>query len=145
MTDHEVTVGVEFGTLLVKLENQVFKLQIWDTAGQESFKSITKIFYRGAHCIFLAFDITRLETFQNLHNWYDEVMGQSEANVILFLVGNKKDMEDKREVSLDRVEKFKREKGIKFYFETSAKTGENIENLFILASKILYHTFKDKV
>ena len=72
-------------------------------------------------------------------------MGQSETNVILFLVGNKKDMEDKREVSVDRVEKFKREKGIKFYFETSAKTGENIENLFILASKILYHTFKDKV
>ena len=72
-------------------------------------------------------------------------MGQSETNVILFLVGNKKDMEDKREVSIDRVEKFKREKGIKFYFETSAKTGENIENLFILASKILYHTFKDKV
>jgi len=63
MTDHEVTVGVEFGTLLVKLEQQVFKLQIWDTAGQEQFKSITKIFYRGAHCIFLAYDITRLDTF----------------------------------------------------------------------------------
>ena len=59
MEDHEVTVGVEFGTLLVKLESQVFKLQIWDTAGQESFKSITKIFYRGAHCIFFAYDITR--------------------------------------------------------------------------------------
>ena len=54
-------------------------------------------------------------------------------------------MEDKREVSMDRVEKFKREKNIKFYFETSAKTGENIENLFIIASKVLYHTFKDKV
>ena len=54
-------------------------------------------------------------------------------------------MENKREVSLDRVEKFKKERDIKFHFETSAKTGENIENLFILASKILYHTFKDKV
>ena len=66
--------GVEFGTLLVKLEGQVFKLQIWDTAGQESFKSITKIFYRGAHCIFFAYDITRRETFMNLNNWYQEVM-----------------------------------------------------------------------
>ena len=99
MTDHEVTVGVEFGTLLVKLEQQVFKLQIWDTAGQESFKSITKIFYRGAHCIFLAYDITRLETFNNLATWYNEVMAQSEPDVILFLVGNKKDKEEEREVT----------------------------------------------
>lgn len=63
MEDHEVTVGVEFGTLLVRIQEQIFKLQIWDTAGQESFKSITKIFYRGAHCIFLTYDITRLESF----------------------------------------------------------------------------------
>lgn len=123
----------------------MFKLQIWDTAGQESFKSITKIFYRGAHCIFLAYDITRLETFNNLATWYNEVMDQSEPDVILFLVGNKLDMEDKREVSLDRVEKFKREKNIHFAFETSAMTGENIEDLFIMASKILYHNFKDKI
>ena len=71
--DHEVTVGVEFGTLLTKLEKYVFKLQIWDTAGQETFKSITKIFYRGAHCVVLAYDITRLDTFQNLENWFDEL------------------------------------------------------------------------
>lgn len=145
LSDHEVTVGVEFGTLLVKLEQQIFKLQIWDTAGQESFKSITKIFYRGAHCIFLAYDITRLDTFKNLEVWYEEVMQQSEPDVILFLVGNKKDKEEKREVTLDMVERFKKEKNIRFHFETSAKTGENIENLFILASKILYHNFKDKI
>merc|ERR1719329_1947315 len=145
MTDHEVTVGVEFGTLLVKLEQQVFKLQIWDTAGQEQFKPITKIFYRGAHCIFLAYDITRLDTFNNLATWYNEVMAQSEPHVIVFLVGNKKDMEDKREVTHERVEAFKRERGIIFSFETSAKTGENIESLFITASKILYNNFKDKI
>ena len=71
--DHEVTVGVEFGTLMIRLHEQNFKLQIWDTAGQESFKSITKIFYRGAHCVVLAYDITRLDTFLNLENWYSEV------------------------------------------------------------------------
>lgn len=65
--------------------------------------------------------------------------------MIVFLVGNKKDMEDKREVSLERVEAFKRERGIIFSFETSAKTGENIESLFITASKILYNNFKDKI
>ena len=72
-------------------------------------------------------------------------MDQSEPDVILFLVGNKLDMEDKREVSLDRIEKFKREKNIQYHFETSAMTGENIEDLFIWASKILYHNFKDKI
>ena len=93
----------------------------------------------------MAYDITRLDTFQNLTTWYNEVMAQSEPQVIVFLVGNKKDMEDKREVSQERVEAFKREKGIQFHFETSAKTGENIESLFITASKILYHNFKDKI
>ena len=72
LEDHEVTVGVEFGTLIVKLESQVFKLQIWDTAGQESFKSITKIFYRGAHCVCLCYDITRMDTFLNLEMWIRE-------------------------------------------------------------------------
>ena len=86
--DHEVTVGVEFGALMVKLEQQVFKLQIWDTAGQESFKSITKIFYKGAHCVVLTYDITRLDTFLNLEQWFQEVMAQSEPEVIVILVGN---------------------------------------------------------
>jgi GTPase SAR1 family protein len=70
IADHEVTVGVEFGTLIIKLVDQVFKLQIWDTAGQESFKSITKIFYRGAHLVVLTYDITRMDTFLNLETWF---------------------------------------------------------------------------
>eukprot|EP00347_Sterkiella_histriomuscorum_P008383 403345307 len=145
MEDHEVTVGVEFGTLLVKLESQVFKLQIWDTAGQESFKSITKIFYRGAHCIFFSYDITRQESFNSLNHWYEEVLAQSEPDIIMFLIGNKKDLESQREVSIERAEQFRREKGIHFFFETSARTGENVENIFIMAAKMLYHNFKDKI
>ena len=71
--DHEVTVGVEFGSLMINLEQQIFKLQIWDTAGQESFKSITRIFYKGAHCVILTYDITNRATFENLENWNAEV------------------------------------------------------------------------
>lgn len=89
--DHEVTVGVEFGTLIVKLEEQVFKMQIWDTAGQESFKSITKIFYRGAHLVILTYDITRMDTFLNLETWFEEIRSQSEPDVLIILVGNCKD------------------------------------------------------
>ena len=99
-----MTVGVEFGTLMVALDSKTLKLQIWDTAGQESFKSITKIFYRGAHCVVLAYDITRQDTFENLNSWIDEVKQQSEAEVIVILVGNMKDREEKREVSWEKAE-----------------------------------------
>ena len=63
MDEHEVTVGVEFGTLLLRINDVIIKLQIWDTAGQESFQSVTKIFYRGAHAVFLTYNITSLQTF----------------------------------------------------------------------------------
>ncbi len=68
--DHEVTVGVEFGSLLVKMQGVAFKLQIWDTAGQESFQSITKIFYRGAHAVLLTYDLTSMDSFMNLTHWF---------------------------------------------------------------------------
>ena len=75
---YKPTIGADFHSKRLEImdggEMKSVTLQIWDTAGQESFKSITKIFYRGAHCIFLAYDITRLETFNNLATWYNEVM-----------------------------------------------------------------------
>lgn len=103
-----MTVGVEFGSLLIRLEQQVFKLQIWDTAGQESFKSITKIFYKGAHCVLLAYDITRHDTFENLKTWHEEVLSLSDPEVILILVGNMKDNEEHREVSVQEAREFQK-------------------------------------
>ena len=75
LEEHKVTedtTGVNIGGLTVKLESHVFKLQIWDPAVQESFKSITKIFYRGASCVCLCYDITRMNTFLNLEMWIRE-------------------------------------------------------------------------
>lgn len=88
MEDHEVTVGVEFGTMMIKIEDTNIKLQIWDTAGQEDFKSITKMFYRGAHAVFLTYNVTSLESFKNMDSWYNEVKQQSEEDALLFLIGN---------------------------------------------------------
>ena len=68
-----MTIGVEFGSFITEIEGKVVKVQIWDTAGQESFRSITKIFYRGADCIFLTYDITRVETFNDVEDWIREV------------------------------------------------------------------------
>ena len=64
--EHQVTIGVEFGSFVFKVDERVIKLQIWDTAGQESFRSVTRIFYRGTDCVFLTYDITRNETFLSL-------------------------------------------------------------------------------
>jgi GTPase SAR1 family protein len=68
-----VTIGVEFNTYLIKVEDKVIRLQIWDTAGQESFRSVTKIFYRGAHAVVLNYPIDSKSSFDNVHHWLNEV------------------------------------------------------------------------
>jgi len=67
--EHDVTVGVEFGAYMIKVEDKVFRLQIWDTVGQESFRSITKIFYRGSHAVVLGFSFDDRNTFESLGSW----------------------------------------------------------------------------
>ena len=133
-----MTVGVDFGSCCIKVEDSFLKLQIWDTAGQESFRSITKIFYRAAHAVFLCYSINRRETFENLGNWLREVQEQCYPDVMIFLVGNKQDLESEREVSRESAIRFQRENNIKYWTETSAKSGEFIESLFLDASKFLY-------
>ena len=143
--DHEVTVGVEFGSLLVKMEDTVLKLQIWDTAGQESFQSITKIFYRGAHAVLLTYSVASQLSFQNLTHWLSEVRGQSEADAVVILVGNQKDRDSEREVSKEQGEKFAKENNIDYFLETSAKTSEGVQQTFIMATKMLFKKHQSRI
>lgn len=99
--------GVEFGSYLMKVEDKILKLQIWDTAGQECFRSITKIFYRGAHVVILSYSILQGASFENLTSWLKEVRTQCSPDVMLFLLGNKLDMESMRVVTLDNILEFK--------------------------------------
>jgi Ras-related protein Rab-2A len=133
-----VTIGVEFGAFITKIEEKLVKLQIWDTAGQESFRSITRIFYRGAHVVFLTYDITREETFNNLIEWLKEVRQHGNSDILIYLIGNRSDLEDEREVSREKAVTFCRQYGIEKFFETSAKTGECVEEVFSLASRELF-------
>ena len=89
--EHQVTIGVEFGSFVVKIDEKIVKLQIWDTAGQESFRSITRIFYRGANCVFLCYDITRKDTFQNVQEWLMEIKQHAAPDVVVYLIGNRVD------------------------------------------------------
>ena len=121
--EHQVTIGVEFGSFACKIDDKVVKLQIWDTAGQESFRSITRIFYRGAHCVFLTYDITRDDTFVNVKEWLLEVKQHANSDILIYLIGNRCDLEEEREVTRDKAIEFCKQYNIDKFFETSAKTG----------------------
>ncbi|KAG7345924.1 small GTP-binding domain protein [Nitzschia inconspicua] len=128
---HDLTIGVEFGARMVTLDgDKLVKLQIWDTAGQESFRSITRSYYRGAAGALLVYDITRRDTFQHLSRWLEEARQHAQSNMVIMLIGNKNDLEHRRAVSTEEGRQFAEENGLVF-LETSAKTAYNVEAAFI--------------
>jgi len=134
---HDLTIGVEFGARLVTIDNRQIKLQIWDTAGQESFRSITRSYYRGAAGALLVYDITRRDTFQHLGRWLEEARQNGNQNMTIMLIGNKSDLEHKREVTPEEGSKFAQENGLLF-METSAKTAFNVEEAFVKPAQDIY-------
>mmetsp|Transcript_4405 Transcript_4405/g.10602 ORF Transcript_4405/g.10602 Transcript_4405/m.10602 type:complete len:211 (+) Transcript_4405:87-719(+) len=134
---HDLTIGVEFGARRVTIDSKPIKLQIWDTAGQESFRSITRSYYRGAAGALLVYDITRRETFNHLASWLEDALQHSNANMTIMLIGNKSDLEHRRAVSYAEGEAFAREHGL-IFLETSAKTAHNVEEAFVNTAKQIY-------
>ena len=96
---HDVTVGVEFGSKNIKVAGKEIKMQVWDTAGQENFRSITRSYYRGAIGAFLMYDLTRRETFDHILAWVQEVKANGNPFMQFFLIGNKNDLHSERKVS----------------------------------------------
>ncbi|XP_058738372.1 ras-related protein RABB1b [Vicia villosa] len=134
---HDLTIGVEFGARMLTIDSRPIKLQIWDTAGQESFRSITRSYYRGAAGALLVYDITRRETFNHLASWLEDARQHANPNMTITLIGNKGDLSHRRAVSKEEGEQFAKENGLLF-MEASAKTAQNVEEAFIkTAAKIL--------
>ena len=136
--EHDVTIGVEFGSFSIRIQDTLIKIQIWDTAGQETFKSVTKIFFKGAHCIFLVYDITNEESFNSLKSWLHEIRENAAENILIVLVGNMLDKEDRRVITKEQGLEFKSKENFDGFVETSAKVGSNIKDLFIKTAKMLY-------
>lgn len=177
---HDVTIGVEFGSRIVTVGTPVshssssndaspiqkrMKLSLWDTAGQETYKSVTRSYFRGASGALLVFDITRRSTFENATSWLQDLRQIAEDGVVVVLVGNKRDLvsgnvtdeievpaeEDKgsvgnmRAVTSEEAEEWCRANKVMRYVETSAKSGEGVERAFLdVAEKIHENIEKGK-
>ncbi|KAL0820438.1 hypothetical protein ABMA28_006312 [Loxostege sticticalis] len=141
---HDLTIGVEFGARMITIDGKQIKLQIWDTAGQEAFRSITRSYYRGAAGALLVYDITRRDTFNHLTTWLEDARQHSNSNMVIMLIGNKSDLESRREVKKEEGEAFAREHGLVF-METSAKTAANVEEAFINTAKEIYEKIQEGV
>jgi len=141
---HDLTIGVEFGARMISIDQRQVKLQIWDTAGQESFRSITRSYYRGAAGALLVYDITRRETFNHLTRWLEEARQNANQSMVIMLIGNKSDMEHRRQVSREEGEKFAKDNGL-IFLETSAKTAANVEEAFIGTAQQIYENIKNGI
>ena len=138
---YQATVGFEFLTYNMKVNDKVIKLQIWDTCGQEIYKSLISNFYRNSSLAVLIYAIDNKESFNHAENWLNDLKSQANPDVRIFLVGNKADLEDDRKVPKEDGERYKEEQHLDLFMETSAKTGHNARNVLVEAAKILYKDY----
>ena len=127
--EYQLTIGVEFGAKNIQINNKIFRIQIWDTAGQENFRSITRAYYKNSVCALVVYDISSRDSFNNVSTWVEDCKNQSPKTIFMALVGNKSDLEDKRAVSYEEGKDFA-DKNEMMFFETSAKTGINVDEIF---------------
>ncbi|CAG0887926.1 unnamed protein product [Darwinula stevensoni] len=154
---YKATIGADFLTKEIMVDDRLVTMQIWDTAGQERFQSLGVAFYRGADCCVLVYDVTAPSTFKSLDSWRDEFLIQASPkdaeNFPFVVIGNKIDLEE-RAVSSKRAQQWCHQKNDIPYFETSAKENVNVEQAFMTVARNalaqdseveLYNEFPDQI
>ncbi|XP_061359558.1 ras-related protein RHN1-like [Gastrolobium bilobum] len=141
--NQEPTVGAAFFSQILSLSEATVKFDIWDTAGQERYHSLAPMYYRGAAAAIVVYDISSIDTFVRAQKWVQELQRHGSPKLVMALVANKSDLESKREVKAEEGEQFAQENGM-FYMETSAKTAENINELFYEIAQRLARAFPPK-
>lgn len=141
-TKTTATIGVEFATRTLTLDDKIIKIQLWDTAGQERYRAVTSAYYRGATGVIMVYDLTQRVTFDHLQKWYQEVLDNTHEPVEVLLVGNKADLNHLREVSTQEAQTLARKQNFHF-IETSAFTGSGVTDAFhLLISNLFLGTKK---
>jgi len=130
------TIGASYMTKLINFENKAYKYMIWDTAGQEKYHSLAPMYYRNTQIAIIVYDITQKHTFLTVKKWIKELQQKGPPDVLIAIVGNKQDLEDRRKVSYNQVKAYADEINA-FFIETSAKKNININELFINIGKTL--------
>ncbi|KAL5476215.1 hypothetical protein EMCRGX_G026131 [Ephydatia muelleri] len=126
---YQATIGIDFLSKTMYLEDRTVRLQLWDTAGQERFRSLIPSYIRDSTVAVVVFDITNANSFHQVNKWIEDVRAERGNDVIIMLVGNKTDLQDKRQVTMEEGEKKAQELNVMF-IETSAKAGYNVKQLF---------------
>ncbi|KAG0654797.1 Rab GTPase ypt6 [Maudiozyma exigua] len=137
--DHyQATIGIDFLSKTMYLDDKTIRLQLWDTAGQERFRSLIPSYIRDSRVAIVVYDITKKKSFEFIDKWIEDVKNErGEENVILCIVGNKNDLTDERQVTIEEGQEKAKALGAKIFMETSTKAGYNVKNLFKKIAKSL--------
>ena len=127
--NYQSTIGLDFSNKNITIHDQDVRLILYDTAGQEKFRSLIPMYIREAQIILLVYDISNRRSFDNIPSWFSEVLNVKNDEAVFALIGNKIDLSDKREVTYDEGKKLANEKNM-FFEEVSAKSGKNIMEFF---------------
>ena len=138
---YQATVGFDFLTFYLKVNKKVIKLQVWDTCGQEIYKSLITNFYKNSSLAIIVYAINDRESFEHAEDWLNELKEQAHPDVRIFFIGNKFDLENERKVQEEEGKKFKEEKKLDLFMETSAKTGYKAKDILVEAAKLLYKDY----
>ena len=136
---YQATIGADFLSKDIVVNDQILMLQIWDTAGQEQYQTVQSIFYRGADGCIIVYDITNPSTFANIGKWRDKFFNyvglESTENFPMIIIGNKADLVSDRKVSKERVTQWCKENGNLDIYEASAKTADYVDEAFMNIGK----------
>ena len=137
------TIGLDYKLKSVKLDSgKTIKVQLWDTAGQDKYRTIAKNYFKGSHGILLLYDVTKQSSFQNIRDWIQDIREEVSQKAIIFLIGNKIDLVDKRKISKEKGKELAEEYKLPF-FEASAKSGENVDEVFKALYKKISEVYGD--
>ena len=138
--NYQATIGFEFLLMHFLVNELKIKLQIWDTCGQETYRSLIQGFYRNTSLALVVYDINKTKTYESLESWLKDIRDHTQQDLPIFVIGNKIDLQ--RMVSFEDAKIFTTSNRVKKFTECSAKTGRNVKDIFIDAAKFLYSEYK---